>query len=510
MALTPDDWLSLQSTGPSEDAIQNLMAHLKDTFLNSLNDLIVGGGLSGILLALKVSRENASRPLILLESRPTLGGRLFQCPPSQPGLTRSDALRAQFSREALIYCSGPGLELFDPLALEVYERHLRMAMSDEEQEFVDAFVRERDGFDGPFVRRTFLVRKEFTPLSDALSGSSEMLTRKEAETLLQLSQGEQLNTENDGPFEASAFWQGLPKVQRETLTPLIETILGWTLDRTPVSVVHSALHAFVKSHDSEASHWFLRTSRLELALEIVLLSRGVKVLTQAELVRALVPENKSDPTPVQIADMFMRTPQQMSVRKLALAIPLMRTLSLLPREQLHPQQSRLVARHRPRSLVWVEYGQWKQALLNPKVSEWLLPGVRLLCPIERVQGALLSNGQLGFFTSIDFEDSLHAQSVREALNRCRKAALRLLSEPHMKAAQQARPAVPGMTLMRERISLMPVGFNLPRNESVPGVTEVKMSPSQWFSLGDHFTFANESWRNVIDSTHEVTQFFQKS
>jgi hypothetical protein len=132
-----------------------------------------------------------------------------------------------------------------------------------------------------------------------------------------------------------------------------------------------------------------------------------------------------------------------------------------------------------------------------------------MCPVERVQGALLSHGQLGFFTSIDFEDSLHAQSVREALNRCRKAAMRLLSEPHMKAAQQARPTAPGVTLMRERISLMPVGYNLPRNESVPSTTEVKMSPSHWYTVGDHFTFAPESWRNVIDSTHEVAQLMIK-
>lgn len=509
MTLASDDWLSLQGTGPSESALQNLLAPLSEPLHNANADVIVGGGLAGILLALKASAEKTPRPIVLLESRPTLGGRLFQCPPSAPGLSRIDAIKSQFSHEALQHCSGPGFELFDPLALEVYERHLRMAMTDEEQEFVDAFVRERVENKTEFIRRTYIVRKEFTPLSEALSGSSEMLTRKEADILLQLSQGEQISPENDGPLESGAFWQGLAKSQRESLTPLLETVLGWTLDRTPVSVVHSAMHAFVKSHDSQVSPWFLRKSRLELALEIILLSRGVKVFTQAELVRAIVPEKKADATAIQIADMFFRSPQQMSAQRLALAIPLMRTLSLLPREQLHPQQSRLVARHRPRSLVWVEYGQWKQALVNSASNDWLVPGVRLVCPVERVQGTLLSNGQLGFFTAIDFEDSLHAQSVREALNRCRKAALRLLAEPHMKAAQQARPAVPGITLMRERISLMPVGINVPRNESVPSTTEVKMAPAHWCSLGDHFTFAPESWRNVIDSTHESAQIFCK-
>jgi len=516
VTLTPDDWLSLQSTGPAPEALNRLLSPLQTPLTDvARGQVIVGGGLAGTLLALRMSRPaegvssaqnaHAAESLIVLESRPTLGGRLFQTPPSNPGVSRIDALASQFSAEAIQYCSGPGFELFDPLALEVYERHLRMFLSDTEQEFLDAFVAERLQNAAPLLRHTYVVRKEFTNLSEVISGSSEMLTRKEADILLQMSQGESVSPENDGPFETSAFWQGLAKAQREALTPLLETILGWTLDRTPSSVVYSAVQAFVKSHQSELPAWFLRSSRLELALEVILLSRGVRVMTQAELMRAAVPEKKGEATSVQVADMFAKTPQQMRAQKIAFAIPLMRTLSLLPREQLHAQQSRLVARHRPRSLVWVEYGQWKQALSNQVNSEWLVPGVRIICPVERVQGVLLSNGQLGFFTSIDFEDSLHAQSVREALNRCRKAALRLLSEPHMKAAQQARPAAPGVTLMRERISLMPVGYNLPRNETLPATTEVKMTPAGWFTLGDHFTFAPESWKNVIDSAHAVFQ-----
>ncbi|MBM3381587.1 MAG: hypothetical protein FJY29_04005 [Betaproteobacteria bacterium] len=510
MTLTTDDWLSLQSTGPSETAVQNLLSCSSPAAEGIAADVIVGGGLAGLLLALKLSSAPSKAPLVLLESRPSLGGRLFQAPPLSPGVSRAEALRAQFSHEALQHCSGPGFELFDPLALEVYERHLRMLLTDAEQEFLESFTKERTPAEQPFTRRTLLVRKEFTPLTEALSGSSEMLTRKEADILLQLAQPENISPENDGAFEASAFWQGLSKAQRESLTPLLETVLGWTLDRTPVSVVRSAVHAFVKSNESEVPKWFLRTSRLELGLEIVLLSRGVRALTQAELVRAFVPEKKAEATLIQVADMFARTPQQMTARKLALAIPLMRSLAVLPREQLHPQQSRLVSRHRPRSLVWVEYGNWKQAQLSTVAADTLVPGTRLVCPVERVQGALLSNGQLGFYTSIDFEDSLHAQSVREALNRCRKAALRFLSEPHMKAAQQARPAAPGITLMRERISLVPVGYNLPRNEAVPTTTEVKMAPGNWFSAGDHFTFAAESWRNVIDSTHDVAQLMLKN
>lgn len=510
MTLTPDDWLSLQSTGPSDVALNNLLQATLLPLDGSLGDVLVGGGWAGLMLALRLSKSPTERPLFLLESRPTLGGRLFQSPPSSPGLKRTEVLRNQFSTEALSHCSGPGFELFDPQALEVYERHLRSLLSESEQEFVDAFVAERTPeFAAGCVRRTYLVRKELTPLSDALSGSSEMLTRKEADALLQLSQLENISPENDGPLESSAFWLGLAKVQREALTPLLETLLGWTLDRTPVSVVRSTVHAFVKGHESELGRWFLRSARLELALEVILLARGVRVMTQTELVRAVAPEKKAEWTALQVADMFARAPQQIKAKNLALAIPLMRTLSVLPREHLHAQQSRVVARHRPRSLVWVEYGQWKQALNSENFKSWLLPGVRFVCPIERVQGALLSQGQLGFYTYIDFEDSLHAQSVREALNRCRKAALRFFSEPHMKAAQQARPSAPGVTLMRERISLMPVGCNLPRNETVPNATEVRMTPANWYTLGDHFTFAPEPWRNVIDSTHEVLQHLTK-
>jgi hypothetical protein len=510
MSLTRDHWLSLQSTGPSQEALKSLLEIGQSVAQDSRQtQLIVGGGLAGILTALRLSRGESKRKLVLLESKTTLGGRLFQIPPASVGMSRVDVLAGQFTADAWQHCSGPGFELFDPTALEVYERHLRMNLSEEEIEFIDGFVAERLTSDGEHVRKTFLVRKEFTNLSDVLAGSSEMLTRKEAESLQSLTLSESIAPESEGPFETGAFWSALPKVQKEALTPLLETLLGWPLDRTPSAVVQSVVQAFVGTHNSTLPKWFIRAARLELALEVVLLARGVDVRTQAEIVRAFVPEKKTDLTRVQIADAYSKTPQQLSVEKIAFAVPLMKTLSVLPREQLHAQHSKLVARHRPRSLVWVEYDSWRQALLPQGQFEWLKAGARIICPIERVQGVCLSNGRLGFFTSIDFEDSLHAQSVREALNRCRKAALRLLSEPHLKAAQQARPAAPGLTLMRERISLMPVGYNLPRNEAVPATTEVRMSAPNWYSAGDHFTFAPESWRNVVDSTHEVVQVFAK-
>lgn len=507
MILTRDDWMSLQSFKPSENALNNLLSVCEQRAQRSeLVNVVVGGGLAGMLLALRMSRQVDDKRIVLLESRATLGGRLFQTPPAQVGHTRAQVLAGQFAEDALKHASGPGFELFDPMALEVYERHLRMNLTEIEIEFVDAFVAERSGSAQELVRKTFLVRKEFTNLSEALSGSSEMLTKKEAETLLAMSKNDGIQPENDGPFETSSFWNGLPKNQKESLTPLLDTVLGWPLDRTPASVVHSSVKAFVGGHDSLLSSWFSRRSRLELALEIILLSRGVEVRTQAELVRAVPPERKGEPSRIQVADLYEKAPRQYLASTISFAIPLMKTLTIFPREQLHAQHSRIVARHRPRSLVWVEYDDWTQALLQQVQFDWLVAGARIVCPVERVQGACLSHGRLGFFTSIDFEDSLHAQSVREALHRCRKAAMRILSEPHMKAAQQARPAAPGIKLMRERIGLMPVGFNLPRNESVPATTEVRMAPQNWFSVGDHFTFGPESWCNVIDSNREVFQY----
>jgi hypothetical protein len=537
MSLTRDDWLSLQSASPSAQSLNTLLAscHAQQNLASDREpcDVIVGGGLAGLLTALKLSRQRPGREssIVLLESRSTLGGRPFQSPPSHPGQSRVEALAAQFATDALQQSSGPGFELFDPVALDVFERHVRMNLSEDEIDFIDGFVKERSqsaaAGKGPAVgsagdeleRNTFLVRKEMTPLSDVLSGSSEMLTRKEAETLMALStngvtDGAQnashalqndSKSEADGPLESSRFWTALPKVQKEALTPLLDTLLGWPLDRTPASVVQSTVQAFVKSHRSILSPWMARRSRLELALEVVLLARGVRVHTQAELVRAFAPEKKGDYSRIQVAELHSKSPVQLTVRSLAFAIPLMKTLSVLAREQLHPQHSRLVARHRPRSVVWVEYDDWRQAVVSAQFNDQLQPGGRLVCPVERVQGLCLSHGRLGFYTSIDFEDSLHAQSVREALNRCRKAALRLLSEPHMKAAQQARPAAPGIRLMRERIGLWPVGFNLPRHEPLPAISEIKMAPAGWYSLGDHFTFGPESWRNLIDSVHETVQ-----
>ncbi|MEN9826450.1 MAG: hypothetical protein RI953_2195, partial [Pseudomonadota bacterium] len=99
MSLSHDDWLSLQSTGPSTEALERLLARVSESpsaDSGSYPDVVVGGGIAGILLALRLSKSGGAQKMVLLESRTTLGGRLFQTPPSAPGMSRVQVMAEQF------------------------------------------------------------------------------------------------------------------------------------------------------------------------------------------------------------------------------------------------------------------------------------------------------------------------------------------------------------------------------------------------------------------------------
>src|SRR5690349_11627723 len=115
---------------------------------------IVGGGLTGILLALKLSQDRGD--VTLIERRPSLGGRLFFSSPLRlENLNLQDAWSAQEVALGQGDVSGFGWEVLDPTSLEILERHIRNLLTENE-------LREWEqlGSDQELRQETYVVRKE--------------------------------------------------------------------------------------------------------------------------------------------------------------------------------------------------------------------------------------------------------------------------------------------------------------------------------------------------------------
>ncbi len=487
--------------------------------------LVVGGGLAGLLLALRLSQRDPA-DVCILESEQTLGGRLyFSTPWHGMGLprTRFEVLldRGLFSRDV----SGPGLEAFTPEALAVFERHLLATLGEEERAFVEAFTSMETG-GAPMARRCYVVKKEAVPLSAHMSVPTEIFTRKDSEALGALLERLGLNSVSSGatdgassgatdgapdaPDEESPMlgdapaWKELPKTVRENLLPLLETICGLNVARQAASHVARGVLEFLSLHRNPVSALMRRDAGLELALELCLRLRGVQVRTSARALR-LESLGKGAGTRLLLGDDAFPAARELVAAQTFLCMPVARTLALLPREALAPGQAKLVSKYRPRSLVAVEYPAVAQSLL-PVFPEECRPGDVLLFPTERARAQVTSQGSLVFSAWLDFEESLQAPAVREALGRLRRAAARVLKPEVLRVFSTGSGplSVGALTARKERVVLLPVGVATPQ-DVVPreACLDVKAAWPGLFVCGDGLSLSPRPWKNLVHSVHEA-------
>ena len=226
----------------------------------NLKTLIIGGGLTGILCALRLSlNPNPNKTIVLIDSNSSLGGRFF------------------FSGHNVN--SGPGFEHYSPADLEVMKRHFLLYMTEEEKNHFEVFFQNSMSVwqdrlsESPQV---YFVKKELTHKKDLIEGNSEFLTKKEAEVLFALCsykkeefriQDEELatfiDTESAVLFSKSTVWTNISKSIQDKLEPILANVVGENfLNQSFDFVTKKLTQIFLNPHIPHDSV-FLRTSALE-------------------------------------------------------------------------------------------------------------------------------------------------------------------------------------------------------------------------------------------------------
>ncbi|KAB8032185.1 NAD(P)-binding protein [Fluviispira multicolorata] len=489
------------------------MSSTQESNKNNFDIAIVGGGLSGILLALRLSRdkEKFNEKIVLIEQQPQLGGRNFFSSP----LSFSGKSHSKINQEILFHSShsqhlsGPGFEFMNVESLNAMLRHLQSHLTDEESVQFEEYINRIDELESERRNRCFFIKKEFVTDSEILSGSSEILTKREAELLRSfvfdfyspIQNSYEENTErNNIPFEKSSQWNELSKASKETLSALFSSIIGPEWEKSTFIYVCKCLWTFFNAYKEPLPKFFKRKIALELFIENILRGRGIEVRTLCEVLR--VNHNKETSFNLILADEVNPSHKTILCEKLVFAIPLVQCLGIIAKENFSPEQSRFVSRVRPLSLVVSEISDF----LSVRSEHWpdnVGACDRLLFPVERVQGFLTSDGRLLFSTQLDYEDSLQAPAVREAVARLRRAVARVV-KPEI-AEEIKRGARIPQNKVTERIVLLPVAQSIPNNIPVNiEVKETKMGIKGLYCCGDSFpTLADEPWKRVIASVQDV-------
>lgn len=476
--------------------------------------VIVGGGISGLLLALRLSRDYKKREhgILLIERQPQLGGRFFFSSSSSfSGKNHEEISKEIFENSSKkLHLSGPGFESMESASLEALYRHMESHLTEDEKNELDEFFKNESEFDLNRKNRCFFVKKEFVSDVELFSGSSEILTKKESE-ILKSFVNDFYQPKNYGEtdavplkdlisFEQSPQWTELSKSIKETLSPIFTAIVGPNWEKSLFQNVCKSLWCFFSLRKESIPLFFYRKMCFEFAIEKILRSRGVYVRTLCEVLR--VTHTKETKFQLLLSDEVNPLNKTLNCKKLIFAIPLAKCLGILAKEHFSPSQSRFVAKVRPVSLVVSEISDFF-SVKSEECPENSGAGDRLVFPVERAQGFITKDGRILFSTKLDYEESLQAPAVREAVSRLRRAAARVLKAEY--ADELKKGARIPQNKVTERIVLLPVAYTIPCDIS-PNieVKETKMGIEGLYCCGDSFPgFAEEPWKMVVSSVYDV-------
>jgi glycine/D-amino acid oxidase-like deaminating enzyme len=532
--------------------------------VTSADCVVIGGGFSGLLTALGLSR-NPSLRVILVEAESKPGGRLLFSPREggEPEVRlNGDGHRetsAAFGAGAPLATGFP-LEILASGAVDLWRTCQLLLTADEWPIFCADTAPNEPLVNAPPPRPVaYVVKKEWTAASDLLSGPSECLTRKGAAHLWKLldlgTVTSASRSEAAGalpmPVETTVlrdapFWKSLSKAEKDELRPFLETVAGSEFEKANCSELKAALRflsdADARSHRpkgaDEAQPSLSRlealglpdTGKLARALVRVLRARGVILVFGAAVqgVRREAVPHEGVGAENYVCSLQSSDPQLQTLvaPRVCVCVPLARALLFLPREYLSPQESRFTMRVRPRSLIALEL------LVPHKVPSWQTqpaPGAlaQIVFPVERVlavrtasdptdlgQQPDLPNGRFIFYAWLDYEVSLQAPGVREVLGRIKRAfnrvfpdcdlgifARRVGKRGKVDGAKGALGAEPKPVLdLGEKLVLIPVAQTVPLDAD-PLPPSVGAAGSAGLHLvGDHFSGFSGSLASVCASS----------
>ncbi|WP_158997378.1 NAD(P)-binding protein [Pigmentibacter ruber] len=470
--------------------------------------VVIGGGLSGLLLALKLSKDpnKVTKGITLVEKEAQLGGRLFYTQLNQfSGKSREQVFSEIYENATNNqYLSGLGFEFLNADALEIIYRHFLSQLNEEELSIIENLQVKLDIQNESFEteRNLFFVKKDFISFHELFNSSSEFFTKKEAESfknLINYPADDSLKSENI-LFDKSLYWNELPKSTRDTFSPFFQTIIGPNWEKTRFSIVQKRMQDFFYNYQKKVPNYFYRSFCFEYIIGTILSKRGVIIRNLCELIR--VQKNEKNVFQLLLSDDLNPKEKHLECNNVIFAMPLNNCLGIIAKEHFSPAQSKFISKVRPISLVISEITNFSD-LQSEQWPSFIKPDDCVVFPVERAVGYLTRDQRFLMTTKLDYEDSMQAPAVREAISRLRKATCRVIKTEFTEELKKGA-RIPQKKIM-ERIILLPVAYTIPNDIPVNiEVKDIKMGLDGMYCCGDNFPgLADEPWKIIVNSVNEV-------
>lgn len=459
--------------------------------------VIVGGGITGILSALRLSIDttNQHRKITLIDSNQTLGGRFF------------------FAQSNKNIKSGFGFEHENFSDLEALKRHLFLYLNEDESTYLDHYLQHKisQNVFHPLHPKKYFIKKHFLNSEYLLLSNSEFLTRKEAEFLNNLTnfhKTENYEKEKQTIFEKSELWKSLDKNSRDAVLQILTCTINKSVLQLSIEQIHAELQTIFHSKNIYYDPFFLRIAEIEYALEEILKKRKIVIYTNCTLTGL---EYKDSEYHLTLRHEFLNDetedvlrPKTMNCDKIIFTIAPYHIRNIIQKDQLSAELARFISKIQPTSLVCLEISDFENKI-QESMQDTFHTLDTLYFPIEGVSAFVTSDKCLHFFLEIDYEFSLQAPSVRETITQMRRAARRILKPEFSEELKK------GSFLRKlesfERIILLSVTHNIPKYQNISTLSTLKTQAFQLpniYAAGDYFYSLDPMpWKSITKSVDHV-------
>jgi hypothetical protein len=429
--------------------------------MDGLFDLIIaGGGLSGVLAAVKAHEANRDLSILLIEKEPLMGGRL----------------KAQNIGQNQW---GYG---FSALHEQLFQYWNGIMKADPDGPDLPSFL------DGKIERAGILAGSKLTEVEAgklfssegayAIAGAAAVRDWAKVEQVIEKLQAGKASEQNFGQS-----WPGTRKDPATIILSLLGNLWGFPEPWNCSSEIFMEMLAGFKS-PRYLGHW-------QSAIDTLLARPGLKEkLTIKTSCRIAGASREQGSWSIHTGQGVFKG------RHLTVTMPPWEALAWLSKEQMPPVIVQMCARIRPVSVVTLsDHVQSKKG----GVLDW--PQI-VLVPAEQVQVMVRPHtGEVSYQATLDFELSLQAPDVVKAVKRLKRARKKLLALDESYESQG------------DHIALKPVGWprlpTLPNLRLMKQLGEYKYQAVNLSFCGDAYGSACDSDLNIIASLNSAVECWRE-
>ena len=368
---------------------------------NEFQYIIIGGGIIGCCLVLKLLNDKKISPssILLVDSQKKLGGRYFS-------FVGSEIKNGDYDEDLI----GPGFEILESHELKKIKDMLMSLLSEEEKKIIK-LKSEKNRSLHIYEDKRLLPIKSLHDLDKSILSQEDSLCLK---TIL----------ENKDNSSIKKIIKSKSFKNLKNLPKLLELLFGSLDYNMSCHTLKSKIDEFFSYISSPVDPIFFNNFDLMDKIEGILLQRGIQILKDTQIRKI----NLEGGDKIQIKSFQKQRQYQININtiNLFMATPLINAFNILPIEAFEKKALQKISKFSPLSLISLEF-ESRPEEISKLFQKDIKIGDRILLLKDSIQCQILSANKVLFFRLFNYTDLSHTKLTAAVVKSLKKGGLKFLS-----------------------------------------------------------------------------------